>query len=76
MPLYILIWKIKCTKIGNKIIEKIMIILLMKCLNLEVKKLLSVLNKIIKVTNNIKIKIGNLNIKKLKNYDLGVAAVS
>ena len=76
MPLYILIWKIKCTKIGNKIIEKIMIILLMKCLNLEVKKLLSVLNKIIKVTNNIKIKIGNLNIKKLKKYDLGVAAVS
>ena len=76
MPLYILTWKIKCTKIGNKIIEKIMTILLMKCLNLEVKKLLSILNKIIKVTNNIKIKIGNLNIKKLKNYDLGVSAVS
>tara|TARA_B100001765_G_C19274154_1_gene236957 strand:+ start:262 stop:408 length:147 start_codon:yes stop_codon:yes gene_type:complete len=48
----------------------------MKCLNLDVKKLLSVLNKIIKATNNIKIKIGNLNIKKLKKYDLGVVAVS
>ena len=76
MPLYILTWKIKCTNIGKKIIEKIMIILFLKFLNLVVKKLLSNLVKIIKATNNIKIKIGNLNKKKLKKYDLGVAAVS
>ena len=66
IPLYILTWKIKCTKIGKKNIEKIINTLFLKLLNFELKKLLSFFKKNIKDKKEIKIKIGILNIKKLK----------
>ena len=56
--------------------EKIIIILFLKWLNFDVKNLLSVFNTTIKENNNIKTKIGILNMKKLKKYVLGVLAVS
>ena len=40
--------------------------------NFDVKNLLSVFSTIIKTNNSNKLKIGNLNIKKLKKYVLGV----
>ena len=76
IPLYILTWKITWTNIGNRTIEKIIIILFLKWLNFDVKNLLSVFNTTIKENNNIKTKIGILNMKKLKKYVLGVLAVS
>ena len=72
MPLYILTCKIKWSNIGNRTIEKIIIILFLKWSNFDVKNLLSVFSTIIKTNNSNKLKIGNLNIKKLKKYVLGV----
>ena len=72
MPLYILTCKIKWSNIGNITIEKIIIILFLKWSNFDVKNLLSVFSTIIKTNNSNKLKIGNLNIKKLKKYVLGV----
>ncbi len=76
MPLYILTWTIKWTKIGNKTIEKIIIILFLKSPNFDVKNLLSVFKKINNASSVIIRKMGNLSMKKLKKYDLGVLAVS
>ena len=76
MPLYILTCKIKWSNIGNRIIEKIIIILFLKWSNFDVKNLLSVFSTIIKANNSNKLKIGNLNIKKLKKYVLGVLSNS
>ena len=76
IPLYILTWKITWTNIGNKTIEKIIIILFLKWLNFDVKNLLSIFSKIMRANNVIKIKMGNLNVKKLKKYALGVLTVS
>ena len=76
IPLYILTWKITWTNIGNRMIEKIIIILFLKWLNCDVKNLLSIFNKIMRANYVIKIKMGNLNIKKLKKYVLGVLTVS
>ena len=76
MPLYILTCKIKWSNIGNRTIEKIIIILFLKWSNFDVKNLLSVFSTIIKANNSNKLKIGNLNIKKLKKYVLGVLTVS
>ena len=76
MPLYSLTCKITAISIGNIIMKETIIILFLKLLNFDVKNLLSVLSKIIKANNNIKIKIGILNIKKLKKYVLGVLTVS
>ena len=76
MPLYSLTCKIIASNIGNKIMKRIIIILFLKLENFDEKNLLSVFNKIVKANNSIKIKIGILNIKKLKKYVLGVLAVS
>ena len=76
MPLYILTCKIKWSNIGNRTIEKIIIILFLKWSNFDVKNLLSVFSTIIKINNSNKLKIGNLNIKKLKKYVLGVLSNS
>ena len=76
MPLYSLTCKITAISIGNIIMKETIIILFLKLLNFDVKNLLSVLSKIIKANNNIKIKIGILNTKKFKKYVLGVLAVS
>ena len=76
MPLYILTCKIKWSNIGNRTIEKITIILFLKWSNFDVKNLLSVFSTIIKTNNSNKLKIGNLNIKKLKKYVLGVLSNS
>ena len=64
------------SNIGNKIIQRITIILFLKLENFNEKNLLAVLSKTTKANNSIKIKIGILNIKKLKKYVLGVFAVS
>ena len=56
--------------------KRIIIILFLKLENFDEKNLLSVFSKIVKASNSIKIKIGILNIKKLKKYVLGVLAVS
>ena len=76
IPLYIFSWMIKWTKTGNKTIEKIIIILFLKSLNLDVKNLLSVFKTINNASSVIIRKMGNLNIKKLKKYVLGVLTVS
>ena len=54
IPLYILTWKITWTNIGNRMIEKIIIILFLKWLNFDVKNLLSVFSVIIKTNNSNK----------------------
>ena len=76
MPLYILTCKIKWRNTGKKIIEKTIIILFLKLSNFDVKNLLSIFSKIMRANNVNKIKMGNLNIKKLKKYVLGVLTVS
>ena len=76
MPLYSLTCKIIASSIGNTIIKKIIVILFLKLWKFEIKNLLSLFKKNINADNNIKTKIGILNIKKLKKYVLGVLAVS
>ena len=72
MPLYSLTCKIIASNIGKKIIAKITVILFLKLENFDVKNLLSFIKKNTNANSNIKIKIGILNIKKLKIYVLGV----
>ena len=76
MPLYSLTCKIIARNIGNTIIERIIIILFLKLEKFEIKNLLFFFKKNIKANNNIKIKIGILNIKKLRKYVLGVLTAS
>ena len=76
IPLYSLTCRIIASNIGNTIIERIIVILFLKLLKFEIKNCLSFFKKNINANNNIKIKMGILNTKKLRKYVLGVLVAS